>query len=85
VESLSCNSELDSNEHVVIVNARGKAIRQNSTLAKSLFRPNEGANLDLIHMSSKKENEVRGEIKQDYVRNNSEDSPMFKMALRPSM
>jgi hypothetical protein len=54
----------------MIVNASGKAIRPNGTLAKSLFRPNEGARLDLILRSSKKESEVRAVMKQDDVRSN---------------
>jgi hypothetical protein len=56
---------------VVIVNARGGAIRQNATLSKSLFRPNDGAGLDLILTSSKKENEVKALIKQGHVKDNS--------------
>jgi hypothetical protein len=76
---------VDSNEYVVIENARGEAIRQNATLAKSLSRTNEGAGLDLILMSSKKKSELRAIIKQAYVRDNSEDSPRFKRALRSSM
>jgi hypothetical protein len=85
MEFLSCRSELDSNEYVVIGNARGKAIRQNATLAKSLFRPNKGAGLDLILMSSKKKSELRVVIRQAYVRDNSEDGSGFKRALRQSM
>jgi hypothetical protein len=61
----------------MIVNARGGAIRQNAALAKSLFRRNDGAGLDLILMSSKKENEVRALIKQGHVQDNSEGSPRF--------
>jgi hypothetical protein len=69
----------------MIVNARGGAIRQNAALAKSLFRRNDGAGLDLILMSSKKKSELRVVIRQAYVRDNSEDGSGFKRALRQSM